>query len=170
MATATILLGPARGSRRGVAPARNQGNPGCLDISQGWKTPPKFLMLVTAMTIHNVLSFLPVSKYVIIFNILDSILKFSGKKFSLPTFFHLLGIDTDPGIRIGMPWMPIPIRKNDADSTQSGSTTLRIRTNKLISIANLQYFIFPISIKICLNFQYFVQLIKTFWKLSFIWN
>jgi hypothetical protein len=41
MATATILLGPARGSRRGVAPARNQGNPGYLDISQGQPLPEK---------------------------------------------------------------------------------------------------------------------------------
>jgi hypothetical protein len=37
-------------------------------------------------------------------------LNFSEKNL-VHQLFHLLGIDTDLGIRIGMPWMPIRIRK-----------------------------------------------------------
>ncbi len=37
---------------------------------------------------------------------------------------HLLGIDTEIRIRIGIHWLLVSIRQNDADPTRSGSTTL----------------------------------------------
>jgi hypothetical protein len=53
---------------------------------------------------------------------------------------HEIDIDTDRRMRIGIPWMPIRIRQNDADPSRSGSgsTTLvgtvpiskAIRTNQ----------------------------------------
>jgi hypothetical protein len=46
-------------------------------------------------------------------------------------------------IRIGMPWMPIPIRQNDADPTRSGSTTLVFRHPLAIIILPL-YIIFSV--------------------------
>ncbi len=81
--------------------------------------------------------------------------------------FHLFGIDTNLVTRIGMPWMPIRIRPG-SDPTRSGSTTLRIRSNKLISIDNLQCFIFPItiSIKITHNFNILESIFK-FWGNKF---
>jgi hypothetical protein len=54
------------------------------------------------------------------FNILDSILKFSGKIFS-SLALRLVELDT-VRIRIGRLWMQIWIRQNDADPTGSGST------------------------------------------------
>jgi hypothetical protein len=54
-------------------------------------------------------------KNVIILSILDSILKFCGKKYTVVyQLFHIAGIDM------------IRIQQNDADPTRSGSTTLQL--------------------------------------------
>jgi hypothetical protein len=70
------------------------------------------------------LPFLITGKNVMILSILDSILIYFGKHMCLV----LIPIPdrSDPD-RSGMPWMPIPIRKNDADPTQSGLTTALVR-------------------------------------------
>jgi hypothetical protein len=54
------------------------------------------------------------------FNILDSILKFSEKVFS-SLALRLVEMDT-VRIRIGRPWMQIRIRQDESDPTRSGST------------------------------------------------
>jgi hypothetical protein len=70
-----------------------------------------------------------------IFNILESLLKFSGTKYSL----LLVEMDTYGTVRTGIPWllMQIRIRQNDTgkDSTRSrsGSTTLLDRIKILTS-------------------------------------
>jgi hypothetical protein len=62
-----------------------------------------------------------------IFIILDSILKFCGKKVQFINFFMCLALIPIwiGRICIGMPWMPFPIRirQNDADPSRSGPTT-----------------------------------------------
>ncbi len=79
-----------------------------------------FFTLSHSIVTYNVLSFSSVSEVSYVFSILDSILKFSGKKSTLSTFFICLELIP---IRIGMTWVPIPIRsrQNDADPTGSGS-------------------------------------------------
>jgi|688.fasta_scaffold968303_1 hypothetical protein len=54
-----------------------------------------FLLLVTAWPVYNVLSFSSVSQDVIIFSILNSILKFCERSIA-DQLFHKPGIDTDP--------------------------------------------------------------------------
>jgi hypothetical protein len=49
-----------------------------------------FLLLITALPLYNVLSFSSVSNVSYVFSILDSILKFSGNKSTLSTFFICL--------------------------------------------------------------------------------
>jgi hypothetical protein len=71
-----------------------------------------FLLLVTALPRYNVISFSSLSNVSYVFSILDSILKFSGKKSALSTFSFCLELISIPirvgWIRISMPWMPIP--------------------------------------------------------------
>jgi hypothetical protein len=55
----------------------------------------QFRELVTALPLYNVFLSHPVSNVSHVFSILNSILKFSGKKSSLSSH-HLLVIDTDP--------------------------------------------------------------------------
>jgi hypothetical protein len=99
-----------------------------------------FLLLVTASPLYNVLSFSSVSNVSYVFSILDGILKFSGKKSTLSTFFICLElIPIRFGrILISMPWMPIPIRsrQNYADPTRSGSgsTTPKVDNRPLFLI------------------------------------
>jgi hypothetical protein len=59
----------------------------------------------------------PIPSLIIILSILGSMLKFSGKK------EKYICLELIP-IWIGIHWMLIPIRQNDADPTLSGSTTL----------------------------------------------
>ncbi len=91
-----------------------------------WKTQIFFLLLVTALPMYGTMVFtFPISiKTCHNFQYFVQHIKHFWKKFLFINFFH-------SGIRIGMPW--IRFRQNDADRTRSGSTTLRIRSNKLIS-------------------------------------
>ncbi len=66
---------------------------------------------------------------VIIFNVLDSILKYFGKSI-VYLYIWLKWIQ----IRIVKPWMPIciRIRQNDVDPTESGSTTHRVLSRSFV--------------------------------------
>jgi hypothetical protein len=71
---------------------------------------------------------------VIIFNILDSsipvpYIEMKEKSHVLRNYRYQFGVRW---IRIGKPWMPIPIRQNDADPTGPGSTTLEYYTQRTV--------------------------------------
>jgi hypothetical protein len=94
-----------------------------VENSSTRKTKTKFFTFNHSIANLQCFPFLISVKYVIIFNIFDKILKFSVKKFTFSFVWNLWNLYQSliGRIRIGMPWIPIPIRQSDADLMRSGS-------------------------------------------------
>jgi hypothetical protein len=104
-------------------------------LNQEVKQGEKFTFIHSNASLHC-FPFLITDESIKIGSILDSILKFFGKK-GEKKFMCLVLIPipdrSDPD-RSGMPWMPIPIQQNDADPTQSGPTTTLVRRPSKLNV------------------------------------
>jgi hypothetical protein len=102
-------------------------------IYSSWKIRIFLVLIHGNASLHCIIFLISVIG-VIIFRNLDSILKLTGKFFSyLSIWLKWIQIR----IRIGRPWIPIPIRQNNADPNGSGFGSGVIIFRNLDSILKL---------------------------------